>query len=59
MINLILGLALLGLLVYLIITYIPMPAPFKNVIVVIAVVFLILIVMHAVGFVDIPVPRVR
>jgi peptidoglycan/LPS O-acetylase OafA/YrhL len=59
MINLILGLALLGLLVYLIITYIPMPAPFKNVIVVIAVVFLILIVMHAVGFVDIPVPRVH
>lgn len=59
MIGLILTLALLGLIVYLVVTYIPMPAPFRQVIIVIAAIFLILYVMSVMGIVDIPVPRVR
>lgn len=54
MITLILTLALVGFLVYLIITYIPMPDPFKKVIVVIVIVLLILYLIRVLGFVDIP-----
>jgi len=49
-------LALLGFLVYLIVTYIPMPDLFKKAIVVIAVVFVILYLIQLFGF-DIPLPR--
>ena len=59
MISLILTLALLGLIVYLVVTYIPMPAPFRQIIIVIAAVFLILYIMNVLGIVDVPVPRVR
>ncbi len=56
MIELILGLALFGLLVYLVVTYIPMPAPFQQVIIVIAAIFLILYLVRLFGF-DLPVPH--
>lgn len=42
MISLIITIALVGLIVWLIITYIPMPAPFRTIIIVIAALFLIL-----------------
>lgn len=57
MIALILTLALVGFLVYLIITYIPMPPPFKNVIIVIVVVLLVLYLLRVLGVGDLPVPR--
>lgn len=59
MIQLILGLALVGFLAYLIITYIPMPAPIKNVILVVIVVCLILYLLSAFGIADFPVPRLH
>lgn len=59
MIALILVIALAGFLVYLITTYVPMPAPFKTVIVAVAAIVLILYLMSAFGMADIPVPRVR
>ncbi len=57
MISLILGLALVGFLVYLIITYIPMPAPIKQVIIVIVVIFMVLYVLSTLGVADIPLTR--
>ena len=55
MITLILMLALVGFLVYLIITYVPMPDIFKTAIVVIAVVVVILYLVRLFN-VDIPMP---
>jgi len=55
MISLILTLAIVGFLVYLIITYIPMPAPFKTGIIVVVIILLILYLMRVFGIQDIPV----
>jgi len=57
MITLILTLALVGFIVWLIITYIPMPDPFKKVIIVIVVIILILYVLNVLGIGDIPIRR--
>ncbi len=54
-----LQLALIGFIVWLIVTYIPMPAPMPTVITVIAVIFMILYVMRVLGIADIPVPSLR
>ncbi len=59
MIALIIVLALVGLIVYLITTYIPMPPIFKTVIYVIVAVCLILYLMQVFGIADIPLPRAR
>lgn len=59
MIGLILTLALVGLIVYLIITFIPMPQTFKTVIFVIVAVCVILWLMGVFGIADIPVPHLR
>ena len=59
MIQLILTIALLGLVVWLVTTYIPMPAPFKTIIYVIAVVILLLYLIQVFGFVDMPIPHYR
>jgi hypothetical protein len=56
MITLLLTIALLGFIVYLIITYIPMPAIFRNVLIVLAVIIVILYVMRVLGIADIPLP---
>lgn len=56
MIGLILTLAIVGFLVYLIVTYIPMPEPFKKVIIAIVVIVLIIYVIRLLG-VDLPLPR--
>lgn len=57
MLALLFTLALAGLIVYLIVTYIPMPPVFRTVIIVIAVICLILYLMGVFGIGDIPVPR--
>ncbi len=59
MIELILTIALVGLIVWLIVTYIPMPAPFKTVIMVVAAVFIILWLMSALGIGDVPIPHLH
>ena len=58
MISLILGLALIGLVVYLIETFVPMPAPFKTVIRVVVIIVLIIYLVRLFGL-DIPLPRVE
>lgn len=55
MISLILAIALVGFLCWLVITYIPMPAPFPAIIVVVMVILLILYIASALGFRDIPI----
>lgn len=59
MIGLVLTLALLGLIVYLVTTYIPMPAVFKTIIYVIVAVVLIIYLMRVLGVGDIPIPQWR
>lgn len=59
MLSLILTLALVGLIVWLIVTYIPMPAPFRTVILVVVAICLIIWLMGMFGIGDMPVPRVR
>lgn len=59
MIGLMLTLAMMGLILYLIITYIPMPPAFRTIILVVAVIILILYLMQAFGIADMPIPRVR
>jgi hypothetical protein len=58
MIALILTLALVGVLVYLIETFVPMPAPFKIAIRVIVVIVLVLYLVRLFGL-DVPVPSLR
>jgi hypothetical protein len=59
MLMLILTLAIIGFVVYLITTYIPMPPIFKTGILVIVAVIVILYLMQVLGVADLPVPRVR
>jgi hypothetical protein len=59
MITLILTLALLGFLVYVITTYVPMPDIFKKLIYVITAIVVVLYLLRAFGVGDIPVPQVR
>lgn len=54
MISLIITLALVGLVVYLITTYIPMPSIFVTIIYVVVAICLILYLMRVFGIVDIP-----
>jgi predicted membrane channel-forming protein YqfA (hemolysin III family) len=54
MISLIIVLALVGFIVYLITTYIPMPPVFKTVIYVIVAIVLILYLMRVLGIADVP-----
>lgn len=55
MITLVLTLALLGFLVYVVVTYIPMPDIFKTAIIVVAVILVILYLARVLGFQDIPI----
>lgn len=59
MIALILMLAFAGLIVYLVVTYIPMPDIFRTVILVIVAIVLIIYLMGVFGIADIPVPRLN
>lgn len=51
-------LALIGFAVYLITTYVPMPAPIKMAIVVIAILVIVVVFLRALGL-DIAVPKIR
>jgi hypothetical protein len=57
MISLVLTLALVGFIVYLIVTYIPMPPVIRTGILVLVVILMILYVMRVLGISDIPLPR--
>lgn len=59
MITLILGLALVGLVLYLIETYIPMDPAIKTVIRIVIVVCVIYYLVGLFGIADLPLPRVR
>lgn len=59
MISLILTLALVGFLVYLITTYIPMAQPFKTVIYAIVAICVILYLLRVFNIADIPIPSAR
>ena len=59
MIQLLLLLAVFGFIVYLIITYIPMPVALRNAVVVIAVVAVIFYLLNVLGIGDIPIPRLH
>ena len=49
LLGLIVGLALVGLVLWLVVTYIPMPAPYKNALVVIVVVLVVLWLVRLLG----------
>ena len=57
MIALLLTLAVVGFLAWLILTYIPMPEPFKKALIVIMVVVVVLYVLRVLGVGDLPVPH--
>lgn len=57
LVTLILALALVGFLLWLILTYIPMPEPFKKVLVVLVIVVLVIWLMQLLGVVGPAVPR--
>ena len=59
MLSLILSLALIGFIVYLITTYIPMPAIFKTGIYVIVAIVVIVWLMGVLGVSDVPVPHLK
>ena len=59
MISLILILAIVGFVVYLVTTYVPMPAIFKTIIYVIIAIFLIIYLMQVFGISDIPIRSLR
>ena len=59
MLMILLQLALVGVIAWLILTYIPMPAPIKKLITVVIVILLILWLMQVFGFSDLPVWHYR
>ena len=59
MLSLILTLALVGFIVYLITTYIPMPQIFKTGILVVVAILVIIWLMQVLGVGDLPVPHLR
>lgn len=59
MLHLIIYLALIGLIVYLLTTDIPMAQPFKIIIYAVAAVCVIFLLMNAFGLSDIPIPNIR
>lgn len=59
MIGLILTLAIIGFIVWLIVTYIPMPQVMKTAICVIVAICVIIYLLQVFGFTDLPVPRVK
>jgi hypothetical protein len=59
MIGVLLVLVVVGVILYMVETYIPMADPFKMVIRVVVVIFLIFWLMQVFGVMDVPVPRLR
>lgn len=59
MIQVLVVLVVVGLVLYLVNTYIPMAAPIKTVLMVVVVLFLCLWLLQIFGITDMPVPRLR
>ena len=59
MIQVLVVLVVVGLILYLVQTYIPMAAPIKTVLTVVVVLFLCLWLLQVFGVGDLPVPRLR
>lgn len=59
LIELVLVLAIVGFLVWMVTTYVPMPDPFKKAIIVIVVIVLVLYVLRILGVGDIPLTHAR
>jgi hypothetical protein len=59
MIGVLVTLIIVGVVLYLVQTYIPMAAPIKTVITVVVVLFLCLWLLGVFGIVDMPVPKLR
>lgn len=59
MFGLLIAIALLGLLVWFLVTYVVKMEPFRTILIVVAVICLILYLAGAFGILDIPVPRLR
>lgn len=57
MIALVLGLAVLGFLLYLLFTYVPMPDVMRTVIIFVVVLCVVMYLVNAFGLVDLPLPR--
>lgn len=57
MIGIILTLALVGVIVWAVVTFIPMPTPIKTLIIAVVVILLVLWLVQIFGFTDIPVPH--
>lgn len=58
MLHLILLIAVIGFVVWLVIHLVPMPSPFPQIIIAVACLAVLYLVLSAIGFVDVPVPRV-
>jgi heme A synthase len=59
MIGLLLTIALVGLIVWALVKYVPMPDAFRTIIVVVAVILLVIYLLGVLGVGDIPVPRLH
>lgn len=61
MLSLILTIAVIGIIVWAVITYIPMPEPFKKAIIIITAICVLAFVLNAFGVIgrDIPVPQLH
>ena len=62
MIELLIVIIVVGMLVWLAVTYLPLPAPFKTILMVVAVVCVVVYILRAFGIfhgVDLPVPQLR
>ena len=59
MIHVLLVLIIVGVVLYLVQTYIPMAAPIKTVITVVVVIFLCVWLLQVFGVADVPVPHLR
>ncbi len=59
MIALVLGLAVLGFLLYLLFAYVPMPDVMRTVIIFVVVICILMYLVNAFGVADIPLPRMR
>lgn len=58
-IQLILSIALLGLIVWVVVSYVPMPTQFRTAIIAIALILVVIYLIGIIGIIDLPIPRVR
>lgn len=59
MLGLLVGVVVIGVIVWAVTTYIPLPQPFRGIVMVIGILFCLLLVLRAFGGVDLSLPRLR